>query len=179
MLVKDYRIVRWFFWLFVILVAICAGVFIYVFSEHAPSLADHSASSAEPARDIFSDLLDAIEQQESGGDANAVCDVEVCCGDCVGAYQLTKIYIDDCNRIMQLYGSRQRVTYEHRWDRDMSRWITKIVTIYYTLHDGKSTGTWPGIETAARTHRNPNKRNHPDTKEYWLKIKARMEAANG
>ena len=45
----------------------------------------------------FEDLMDAIEQVESGGNANAVGDG----GAAIGAFQIHKIYVDDVNRIMQ------------------------------------------------------------------------------
>ncbi len=157
------------------------------------------------------DVLDAIEWVESRGDANAVGDEifvkflfdgrKLYEYQSIGAYQLTEIYVDDCNRIMQLYidewqpwvdegvilgETRKAVpvqidgkdfyqfTYEDRWDKLKSRMITRIVTRYYTEHDGKSLHTWEGFETAARTHKNPNKRNHPSTEVYWELIKARL-----
>ena len=148
----------------------------------------------------YKDLLDAIMWVESRGDANAVCSD----GCCVGAYQLTEIYVDDCNRIMQLWVDTWRewadepidteirkavpsqingediysFNYEDRWDKQKSRMITRIVTDYYANHDwyGKPHTQMQFLETAARTHKNPNKRNHPDTAPYWWKIRARLEA---
>jgi len=149
----------------------------------------------------FDDLLDAIEWVESRGAANAVCPD----GCCVGAYQLTEIYVDDANRIMRLFSDewapwvaedseiRKAVpahmdgqdiyffNYEDRWDREKSRMITNIVTCYYAGRDW-SNKRWDmngWLETAARTHKNPTERNSESTKEYWLKVKARLEKNAG
>jgi len=134
------------------------------------------SSRDEAASYTFEALLDAIEWVESRGDPDAVCPD----GCCIGAYQLTKIYIDDCNRIAELYNSDAKVYNYHRWDKEISRTISTIVMCYYAnidfpigcLHDMQF------FETAARTHKNPSKRNHPDTLPYWLKVRERMEAAN-
>ncbi len=123
----------------------------------------------------FGYLLDSLEQEESGGDADAVCPN----GCCVGAYQLTKIYVDDANRILDLYRYiGERFTYEDRWDKHISRVITTVVTCYYANYDwqDKPHTKMEFLETAARTHKNPNKRNHPDTGAYWQLVKARLEA---
>ena len=121
----------------------------------------------------FEDLLDAIEQEESGGDPTALCPD----GCCVGAFQITKIYIDDCNRILKLFGSETRVSYEDRWNREISRDITAVVTCYYANRDSLTIehDRMQFFETAARTHKSPSHRNHESTKPYWEKVKARME----
>lgn len=118
----------------------------------------------EPA---FDDLLDAIEQVESGGDANAV-------GDCqeVGPYQLTKIYVDDVNEIL----GKNEYTYDDRWDRDKSR---EMVTIY--LHWYHEIGGYISenkrFEAMSRIHNGgPDGYKKPSTIPYWLKVKERLEA---
>lgn len=125
----------------------------------------------------FEDLLDAIEQEESGGDPNAVCPK----GCCVGAYQITKIYIDDCNRILRLMNFPDHYTYKDRWDRDKSRFMTNIVTVHYAYKDWKNK-EWDMmgyLETAARTHKSPSRRNHESTELYWEKIKERLTTRQG
>ncbi len=125
----------------------------------------------------FENLLDALEFVESKGDPWAVCPY----GCCVGAYQLTEIYVDDCNRILELYGDEKRVIYSDRWSKEDSRKITAVVTCYYANHDWQdSPHTKPEFfETAARTHKSPSHRNHESTKAYWLKVKAVLESSNG
>ena len=103
----------------------------------------------------FDDLLDAIEQVESGGDANAVGDD----GWAVGAYQIHKIYVRDTNRIL----GYDKFTYEDRWDRDKSREMTSIVIQHYGKGD---------IETMARTHKCPTERYKDSTLPYWEKVNA-------
>ena len=121
----------------------------------------------------FEDILDAIEWVESKGDADTVCPE----GCCVGAYQITKIYIDDCNRILKLYKSLARVNYNDRWSRLLSRDITRVVTCYYTENDGLSMerDKMAFFKTAARTHKSPPNRNHDCTLPYWEKVKARLK----
>ena len=121
----------------------------------------------------FNDLLDAIEYVESGGDANAVGNN----GKAIGAYQLKKIYVDDCNRILDIYNDDdRRFTYADRWDKKKSRIITSIVTTYYAGEDWKDKphSRMDFFETAARTHKNPTERNQESTKAYWLKVKERL-----
>lgn len=124
----------------------------------------------------FGDLLDAIEWVESRGDANAVGDG----GEAIGAYQLHRSYIDDCNRIMKLYEKRlgravpiiidgeeyYSFSYNDRWDKVKSRIITAIVILYYGKGD---------IETMARTHKCPPKRYDDFTLPYWKLIKAQLK----
>ena len=104
------------------------------------------------------DLLDAIEQVESGGESdpdNAVGDG----GKAIGAYQLHEIYVRDANRILGWY----RFRYEDRRNRAKSREMTSIVIQHYGKGD---------IETMARAHKCPTARYKESTKPYWNKIKA-------
>lgn len=97
----------------------------------------------------------------------------------IGAYQLHKIYVDNCNRILRLMGGTGHYTYADRWDRNKSRFITNIVMAHYAMKDWKSK-RWDMmgyLETAARTHKNPTLRNHESTKAYWLKIKNRLRGS--
>ena len=116
----------------------------------------------------FEDLLDAIEWVESKGDAGAIGDN----GEAVGAFQISKIYVDDVNRIGKLknkdkYLSSTKWEYYHRRSRTCSRHMANT----YLLHYG---GTF---EEMARKH-NGGPRGHlkGSTKPYWLKVKSRMES---
>lgn len=123
------------------------------------------------------DVYDAIEQEESGGDPTAVCPD----GCCVGLFQITKIYVDEYNRIQKLLGLEHRATYEDRLNPMASGIMTATVTIFYANRDwfGTDYHYMDYFETVARTHKNPTLRNHESTKPYWEKIKARMQDARG
>lgn len=150
----------------------------------------------------FDDPLDAIEQVESGGDADAVGDG----GRAIGAYQLHKIYVDDINRII----GKKRFTYEERWDRYRSREMTDIYTTHYAqiaarhylktymgTMEPKDGVDVPMFEIIARIHNGgpDGWRNDPEwfvrnrgytleqaekkianTKAYWSKVKRVLEA---
>lgn len=109
----------------------------------------------------FDDLLDAIEWVESRGDPWAVgANGEV------GAYQLSKIYVDDVNR----FSWPGRFTYKERYVKHISRNMVRK----YLKHYG---GTF---EEMARKHNGgPNGWKKESTKPYWEKIQARMQNARG
>jgi len=131
--------------------------------------------------DIY-DLLDAIEQVESGGNSNAVGDN----GEAIGSFQIHKIYVDDVNRLIKAEpirynwaGPRSLYTYEDRWDREKSRAMTYIYILHYS-----SIAEWSGaerptimerFEAMARIHNGgPNGYKKKSTKAYWQKVKAAM-----
>ncbi len=126
---------------------------------------NHFEYKAEPT---FEDLLDALCWVESRCDADAVCPD----GCCVGAYQITEIYVDDVNRIYKKIadscGSEVYpvYTYADRWDKDHSRQMTATLIQYYGKGD---------IELMARSHRKPGDPYGEGMDEYWEKVKARME----
>lgn len=122
-----------------------------------------------PAQATFEDLLDAIEQVESGGDSNAVGDG----GAAIGAYQIHKIYVDDVNR---LFG--ETFTYEDRWNRLKSRWMTRWYIQYYaSVTQPQSEIQY--FEYAARIHNGgPNGWKKESTKPYWEKVKRFLAGVN-
>ncbi len=80
-----------------------------------------------PSEPTIDGLLDAIEWVESRGDAGAVGK-----GGEVGAYQITKQYVDDVNRIIKVSSMNiPYFTYEDRWFRAASREMTRILIGYY------------------------------------------------
>ncbi len=95
----------------------------------------------------------------------------------IGAYQIHKIYVDECNRILRFMGGTGHYTYEDRWDKKKSRFMTNIVTARYAMRDwhDKRFDIMGYFETAARTHNNPTLRNDESTKPYWEKVKAKLE----
>ena len=68
-------------------------------------------------------LLNAIEQVESGGRADAVGDS----GSAVGAYQIWKICVDDINRIK----GKKIYTYQDRLNKTKSRQMCEIYIDHY------------------------------------------------
>ncbi len=136
-------------------------------------VADIPQKSAEGS---FEDLLDAIEQVESGGDPNAVGDD----GAAIGAYQIHKIYVDDVNRIIALYMKdvNFRFTYKDRWDKDKSGTMVGIFTNHYTKF--YVVETWrlgmSNNEARARIHNGgPTGWKKDCTKAYWEKVKRAFE----
>jgi hypothetical protein len=107
----------------------------------------------------FNDLLDAIEQVESGGNKNAVGDN----GRAIGSFQLWKIYVDDVCRI-----SGKKFCYADRLSREKSREMVKIYLEFY----GKN----KSFEAMARIHNGgPNGWRNPKTVKYWYKVKKLLE----
>ena len=131
---------------------------------------------------VFDDLLDAIEQEESRGNANAVCP-SYCC---VGAFQITKGYVDHVNEILRgnsRWASDVQYTYEDRRDRAKSRSMTetyidflskKQINLDPQLLSYCSLLVW--FEMAARIHKGgPDGWEEADTIPYWERIKKRLE----
>lgn len=117
----------------------------------------------------FDDLLDAIEQVESNGDAQAVGDN----GNAIGSFQIWKIYVNDLNRIGALYGHKTTFSYEDRWDRDKSRSMIKQYIKHYATE--KRLERLPTFEDMARIHNGgPNGYKKESTKKYWKKIKKEL-----
>ncbi len=81
-----------------------------------------------PSEPTIDGLLDAIEWVESRGGHSITADIPAE----VGPYQITKQYVDDVNRIIQVLSMNiPYFTYEDRWDRSSSREMFKILTGYY------------------------------------------------
>lgn len=145
-----------------------------------------------PVEATFEDLLDAIEWVESKGKPNAIGDG----GAAIGAYQIHKIYVDDVNRILMVWKGKlneafdnyhkqhpdpnniksvdsELYTYEDRWNKIHSRFMTEVYLTYYTPLDDKLN---INLEYAARIHNGgPNGWKKECTKPYWEKIKKAIE----
>ena len=132
------------------------------------------ADQSKEALYTFGDLLDAIWFVESECGLNSKPGLN---GE-IGDYQLKKIYVDDCNRILDLQGMPTRVTYDDRNSPRISRAITCLVTQHYANNDwgDKPFDIMGYIETAARSHHRAGDRNNSKTDAYWEKVKARMES---
>ncbi len=141
-------------------------VAIIIFSVYFSSPSSGPGSSppnlltSETPAHTFEDLLDAIEWVESKGDANAIGDN----GNAVGSFQIWKIYVDDCNRIL----GRKQFTYHDRFSRERSREMVRVYLPYYCPEGN--------FEKMAKVHNGgPTGHLKPSTAAYWLKVKARME----
>lgn len=134
----------------------------------------------------FDDLLDAIEQVESGGDPNAVCPD----GCCIGAYQISAIYFDDVNRLARLLNSDHAdFPYTDRWNKDYSRAMTRFYIKWYgygktfedmaRIHHGGPDGWRDDPQWFVRNRDytvNEAIDKIVNCQEYWFKVEERMEA---
>ena len=119
-------------------------------------------ASSVQAVEVSSNLLDAIEETESNGKADAVGDN----GKAVGSFQIHKIYVDDVNGF-----SSEKFTYEDRKDKVKSRKIVKLYLEHYGKAYEKKTGKTATNEVLARIHNGgPKGYNKEATKKYWNKI---------
>ncbi len=151
----------------------------------SPSEAPEGFSS--PLGATFEDLLDAICYVESKCEAGMMGDAEPIILKkrvgavaevnyrAIGAYQIHKKYVDDCNKIL----GKKVYTYVDRWDKDKSRKMTEMYIMYYagirTNVIYKTNEQW--YESMARIHNGgPDGWKSPSTEKYWLKVKDRMAA---
>ena len=70
-------------------------------------------------------IIEAIIQVESSGNEKAVSKD----GKCVGAMQIQKIVVDDCNEYLKLKKSTKRFTYDDRYDRE------KSIEMFYLIQE--------------------------------------------
>lgn len=107
-------------------------------------------------------LLDAIELVESGGRFDAVGDG----GMSIGAYQLTKAYVRDVNRI---YGTAY--TDKDRMNKRRSREMTYAYLLYYGRVYERRTGKPATYEVLSRIHNGgPYGMYKQSTSRYWRKV---------
>lgn len=137
----------------------------------------------------FEGLLDAIEWVESKGDPGVIgADGEV------GAFQISKIYVDDVNRIAYLmhkdkYSAPISWEYFHRKSLTCSRWMVNAYLTHYggtieemaRKHNGGPDGWRDDPEWFVRNRGytlEEAKSKIANTKAYWVKIKERLDAQN-
>jgi len=131
-----------------------------------------------PKLPTIDDLLDAIKQVESGGDATKVGDG----GAAHGAYQIHQAYfIDACVQIHLERGVQPPVPYVAAVMDD--HWAREIVKAYWRryqkssfddmLYNPSSGVVSVASETLARTHNDgPAGNTNPATLPYWVKVQA-------
>ena len=140
--------------------------------SNSPPQVDGVPSKIAPSTSIvptFEDLLDAIEQVESGGDADSVGDN----GRAVGTMQIWKIYVDDVNRIL----GKNWYSYGDRGNREKSR---EMVTVYLRHYaTAKRLGREPTFEDMAAMHcAGPNgylQKDELAVKKYLEKVKKELD----
>ena len=86
-------------------------------------------------------LIKAIGQVESRGNINAVSN----CGKFVGYLQISKVVVDDCNRIL----GEKKYNYNHRFDKESSIEMFYIIQNYYNpkMDIEKAIRIWNGGPT--------------------------------
>ena len=122
----------------------------------------------DEGRAEFERFLDAIEWVESKGDANAIGEN----GE-IGAYQLTKAYVDDIDSIFQQKYGMSVFDYSDRYDKEKSRTMVILYFQHYGRYIVPEPTSW---EPYARIHNGgPNGWKKDCTKPYWEKVKTRMQ----
>ncbi len=152
-----------FVW-FVIIVCGGAGLILSLQNSEGAIVLRNAVRLKQPT---FEQLLDAIEQVESGGDSSVVGDF----GKAVGNFQIWPIYVKDVNRILGV----DKFTLADRWDTVKSRDMVRIYLKHYASE--ARLGREPTLEDMARIHNaGPNGYKKDCAKPYWRKVKARLKA---
>ena len=94
-------------------------IFLTIFNLHPSTI------KAKETQDNWHDVVEAIIEIESNGNPNAVSK----CGQCIGAMQIKKIVVDDCNEYLKMKKSKRRFTYEDRLS------IQKSKEMFYLIQE--------------------------------------------
>lgn len=94
-------------------------IFLTIFNLHPSTI------KAKKTQDNWHDVVEAIIEIESNGNPNAVSK----CGQCIGAMQIKKIVVDDCNEYLKMKKSKRRFTYEDRLS------IQKSKEMFYLIQE--------------------------------------------
>lgn len=104
-------------------------------------------------------LLDAMAMVESGNNPKAYNARE----DAVGAYQVRKPVVKDLNRV---YGTKHKL--KEFYSRVLSRWaVVSYARIYGWKQPEEIARCWNG---------GPDGPTEPETRDYWKRVRAIMEA---
>lgn len=87
-------------------------------------------------------VIDAIIQVESSGNPKAVSP----CGKYIGAMQIHKIVVDDCNEYLAMLKKTKRYKYEDRWDVQKSKEMFVLIQMRYNKTNDveKAARIWNG-----------------------------------
>lgn len=120
--------------------------------------------NAQAAERNDNEILNAIIQQESGGDANAFNETE----NARGVLQIRPIMVRDVNRILALQGSEMRYTHDDTWNRERS------IEMFWIYHNNYNPGA--DAERIARTwNGGPDGHTEPETLGYWNLVRLHLE----
>lgn len=125
------------------------------------------------ALDIPAYLIAAIIAVESGGNDQAIGKKNGVAHE-FGSMQITRVAVDDVNRIagMKIY------TYSDTFDRRKSVAMARIYLQQYATKE--RLGREPDIEDMARIwNGGPNGYKKPQTRDYWRKVTLAMRQQNG
>jgi hypothetical protein len=102
---------------------------------------------------------------------NAIAQVESDNGATSGnVYQIRDVYIDDINRIYNL-----QLSYNVKYDRELSQKAMRLYWLYYGERYTKLTGKPVTYEVLARIHNGgPNGFKKYATKKYWRAVERRL-----
>lgn len=93
-----------------------------------------SASANKP--NDWSKVMDAIIKVESNGNPNAVSKD----GKCVGAMQIKKIVVDDCNEYLKRLKNNKQYTYNDRYDVQKSKEMFLLIQKRYNTKNDLEEG---------------------------------------
>lgn len=90
----------------------------------------------------WNDVINAIIQVESNGNPNAVSP----CGESIGAMQIKKIVVDDCNEYLKILKINKKYTYDDRWDVEKSKEMFILIQKRYNKTNDieKAVRIWNG-----------------------------------
>lgn len=128
-----------------------------------------SFTQTAKAGDPSDELIDALIQVESGGDDNAIGDLNLE-HKAYGCLQIRKPYVDDVN---ERFGTNYKAE-DCLGNRNLSIWIFQRYMERYAT--AKRLGHVPTDEDVARIHNGgPNGYKKDSTKKYWEKVKVQLE----
>ena len=129
------------------------------------------AYAETPKQDI---LWQAICQVETGGHWQAT-DKPGGAGE-IGIAQIRTVCVDDVNRILKSYGSKERYTYKDRLSVGKSKEMFYIYVGHYARYYTKTYGKLATDEIKARIwNGGPTGWNKMATISYWKKVKKELE----
>ena len=113
---------------------------------------------AHQTQEFWSDVVEAIITIESNGNPNAISK----CGNCIGAMQIKKIVVDDCNEYLKMKKSKRRFHYDDRLS------IQKSKEMFYLIQERYN--KTKSIEEAVRIWNGGCKYQKEKTEKYFQKF---------
>ena len=126
----------------------------------APAVTN-AAKSAKTSGFNWNPVMDAIIQEESEGNPNAVS------GNSVGAMQITPILVKDCNEILKKQKSKKRYTMADRYSVAKSKEMFLLIQSHYNPENS--------IEKAIRSWNGGVRYSVRATNRYYQKVMANLK----